>query len=119
MENHSPDVKKGRLRIVRLQGTAIMLILVAFSLSIGMAGFHWVAGLGWIDSFLNASMLLTGMGPVDEPVSNAGKIFAGIYALYSGIVFLSAIAIFIYPFIEHVRKDIINGMRDDKPNDCD
>lgn len=119
MENHSSDVKKSRLRIARLQGTAIMLILVAFSLSIGMAGFHWVAGLDWTDSFLNASMLLTGMGPVDEPEDKAGKIFAGIYALYSGIVFLSAIAIFIYPFIEHAGKHLMSEMNNKKPDDCD
>lgn len=119
MENHSPEVKKGRLRIARLQGTAIMLMLVAFSLSIGMAGFHWVAELDWTDSFLNASMLLTGMGPVDEPEDKAGKIFAGVYALYSGIVFLSAIAIFIYPFIEHAGKHLVGGINKNKPDDCD
>ena len=119
MENHNPDVKKGRLRIARLRGTAIMLILVAVSLSIGMVGFHSVAGLDWTDSFLNASMLLTGMGPVDEPESQAGKIFAGIYALYSGIVFLSAIAIFIYPFIEHTGKHLMGEINNKKSDDCD
>lgn len=119
MENHAPTVKKRKIHITRLQGTAIMVVLVIVSLTIGMAGFHWIAALDWIDSFLNASMLLTGMGPVDEPETDAGKIFAGIYALYSGIVFLSAIAIFIYPFIEHAGKHIVSGMNDKKPDDCD
>lgn len=119
MENHSMNEKKGKTKISRLQGTVHMLILVAISLSIGMAGFHWIAALGWTDSFLNASMLLTGMGPVDEPESDARKIFAGVYALYSGIVFLSSIAIFIYPFIEHTGKHMVSELNAEKPDDCE
>ncbi|MBY0434417.1 MAG: hypothetical protein K2U26_09930 [Cyclobacteriaceae bacterium] len=119
MENHKPEKIKVGMHQEQLRGTAIMLILLAFSLLIGMAGFHWVAKLDWTDSFLNASMLLTGMGPVDEPEDKAGKIFAGIYALYSGIVFLSAIAIFIYPFVEHAGKHLAGKIDDKKADDCD
>ena len=61
--------------------------LLAVSLVIGMAGYHWLAPMGWIDAFLNAAMLLGGMGPVDPPPANdAVKLFAGLYALYCGVV---------------------------------
>jgi hypothetical protein len=55
-----------------------------------MAIYHWTEGLDWIESFLNASMLLGGMGPVDMPRTTAGKILAGLYALFAGLVFVSA-----------------------------
>jgi len=62
--------------------------LVGFSLIAGMAGYRFIEGLSWTDSFLNASMILGGMGPVDPMKTEAGKIFAGFYALYSGLAFL-------------------------------
>lgn len=83
---------------------AFMLMLIIISLLIGMLGYRFLCALPWDDAFLNASMILTGMGPVDEPQSSTGKIFAGAYALYSGIVFLSAIAIFIYPLLSKIGK---------------
>ena len=65
------------------------IILVVF-LTIGIAGYHhWLAGLGWIDALLNASMILTGMGPVDPMQDDTGKLFASLYALYSGVAFLT------------------------------
>src|SRR6185503_18732499 len=54
---------------------AIALVLIAVSLAVGMAGYHSLEGLGWMDAFLNASMLLGGMGPVTTPVTDAGKLF--------------------------------------------
>ena len=84
--------------------TVIMMVIVTASLGIGMMGYHFLLGLSWIDSFLNAAMILTGMGPLDKANTNAGKLFSGIYAMYSGIVFLSAIAIFIYPIIQKIGK---------------
>ena len=64
----------------------ISIILVSASLGIGVAGYRWLVGLSWVDAFLNASMLLGGMGPVDTPPTDAGKVFAGLYALYCGLV---------------------------------
>src|SRR5262245_44264831 len=64
------------------------LLLLLFSLSCGTLGFHLLTGLTWIDSFLNASMLLGGMGPVGDMGPPLGKIFASLYALYAGLVFL-------------------------------
>ncbi len=67
--------------------------LVAASLAAGMAGYAHFERLGWIDAFLNAAMLMGGMGPVEAPRTDSGKIFAGAYALYCGLVFLVAVGI--------------------------
>ena len=76
---------------------AIAAIMIGGSLLIGMAGYHWLEGLSWIDSLVNASMLLGGMGPVNGLQTNAGKIFASFYALYSGIVFLIVAGVMFAP----------------------
>jgi hypothetical protein len=73
--------------------------IVAGSLAIGTLGYHWTERLGWIDAFLNASMILTGMGPVDPMHSTAGKLFASFYALYSGVVFLVTVGIVSAPVV--------------------
>ena len=73
--------------------------LVAFSLSVGMVGYHWLAHLPWIDAFLNAAMILSGMGPVDPITGHAAKLFAGCYALYSGIALLTTAGIILAPMI--------------------
>ena len=76
--------------------------IVVVSLVLGMAGYHWAAGFEWVDAFENACMLLGGMGPVG-PVANAGgKIFAGIFALYAGLVFLAVTALVLTPVLHHV-----------------
>lgn len=106
-------------RITRVQGILIMLTMISISLLIGVIGFKLTAGLDSTDAFLNAATLLTGMGPVDEPQNDAGKIFAGIYALYSGIVFLSSVAIFIYPILEHVGKHFTQPREEKKLEDCE
>jgi hypothetical protein len=73
------------------------LVIVAFSLAFGTTGYHYLAGLSWIDGLLNSAMILTGMGPVDKPESDAGKLFATFYALYSGIAFLTLVAVLMAP----------------------
>jgi hypothetical protein len=67
-------------------GLALALVLV--SLGAGMAGYHWFARQSWIDAFLNAAMLLGGMGPVGDIATPSGKIFAALFALYAGMLFL-------------------------------
>jgi hypothetical protein len=74
---------------------------VVFSLVIGMIGYHWVAHLPWIDAFQNSAMLLGGMGPVGEVHNTAGKIFAGVFALYAGLVFLAISALVLTPVFHH------------------
>ena len=73
--------------------------IVCGSLAIGMAGYRLLEGLSWTDSLLNASMLLGGMGPVDAPRTEAGKLFASLYALYSGIVFLVTAGVVMAPVL--------------------
>ena len=73
-------------------------LLLAISIGIGIWGYHYFAKLNWIDSLYNASMILTGMGPVDQMVTDNAKLFASIYALFSGVIFLSTVAIFFAPF---------------------
>jgi hypothetical protein len=72
-------------------------IIVGVSLFLGMLGYHITENLSWLDSLLNASMILTGMGPVNAMTTTAGKLFASFYALFSGVVFLSAIAFVLAP----------------------
>ena len=86
------------------------LLILAGSLLIGMIGYHHYFNLGWVDSLYNASMILTGMGPVDKAINDGGKIFASIYAIYSGVTFLTSVAIIISPvvhrFLHKFRIDI-------------
>ena len=74
-----------------------LLIILAFSLGMGMVGYHVFGNLAWLDSFLNASMILTGMGPVDHLDTDAGKLFAGIYAIFSGVAFLTFVGVLFAP----------------------
>jgi hypothetical protein len=85
-----------------LQHGAALLPLAFASLGLGMAIYHWAAGLSWADSFLNAAMLLGGMGPVDRITTTAGKWLAGAYALFAGIVFLVIAGAMLAPVIHHV-----------------
>lgn len=88
----------------------IDFVLLTFSLSIGVLGYHFIGGLSFVDAFLNASMILGGMGPVDILTSNAAKIFSGFYALYSGIAFLTSFAILIAPiFHRFLHKFHLDG----------
>lgn len=83
-----PLLSRGRfLRRMALHA-AVALVFVATSLGMGMLGYAHFEGLGWLDAFLNAAMLLGGMGPIEDPVTPEGKLFAGLYALYAGLVFL-------------------------------
>jgi len=77
----------------------VTLIIVVASLAMGMAGYHFIGGLQWIDAVHNSAMILTGMGPVDPMRTTGGKLFATFYALYSGIAFLSMTAVLLAPII--------------------
>jgi hypothetical protein len=76
--------------------------LLALSLGVGMLGYGRFEGLPWIDGFLNSAMLLGGMGPVNPPLTAAGKLFAGIYALYAGLVFIVTAALVVTPILHRV-----------------
>lgn len=78
------------------------LFLIGIALLIGILGYHFLADLEWINAFYNASMILTGMGPVAEMTTITAKVFSSFYALFSGIVFLSTIAIFFAPIAHRI-----------------
>jgi hypothetical protein len=85
-----------RKRVVR--HFILAQLVVGGALGIGMLGYHALARLNWVDSFLNASMILGGMGPVDPLHSSAAKIFAGCYALFSGLAFIGIASLLVAPF---------------------
>lgn len=76
--------------------------IISAALSLGVAGYHWIARLSWIDSILNAAMILTGMGPVAAMTTTSSKLFASAYALFSGVVFLSATGVLLAPIFHRL-----------------
>ncbi|HEV2390767.1 MAG TPA: hypothetical protein VG146_00245 [Verrucomicrobiae bacterium] len=82
-------------RVARSAGAALVIILG--SLGLGMTGYHAFEKMSWLDSFLNAAMILSGMGPVGPLQTSAGKLFAGCYALFSGLAFVSALGVVFAP----------------------
>ena len=79
-----------------------VLCLVVVSLAIGMAGYMYYEHLAWRDAFLNSAMLLGGMGPVESPQTPGSKVFAGLYALYAGLVFLIAAGVLFAPALHRI-----------------
>src|SRR4029079_10849626 len=72
------------------------------ALAVGMLGYRWTEGMTWIDSYLNASMILGGMGPVGELHTRDGKIFAGTYAIFAGVIFLVMVGVILAPVAHRV-----------------
>ncbi len=110
-EHHSQPLLP-RKAYFRRQGKhfLIALAIIGGSWLIGIAGYHFLENLNWIDSLLNSAMILGGMGPVDVLHTNAGKIFASLYALYSGIVFLVIAGVLFAPafhrMLHHFHLDM-------------
>jgi hypothetical protein len=94
----------------------IVLAIIGGSLFWGMLGYHLIEKMPWVDAFLNTAMLLGGMGPVDQMHTNAGKIFAGIYALYSGIVFLIVAGVLFAPSFHRMLHHFHLDMEGDGQN---
>src|ERR1041385_3121669 len=84
-------------RLGRFAGAAFLLVVISWV--IGILGYRALEGMAWIDASLNAAMILGGMGPVDTLHTDAGKLFASFYALFSGIVFLVAVGVLIAPIL--------------------
>jgi hypothetical protein len=93
------------LRRVGRHGLVALGVLV-FGLGIGVLGYHWLAHLNWIDSLLNASMILGGMGPIDPLPNNAAKLFASFYALFSGLAFVGIVSVLLVPFVHRLLHRI-------------
>jgi hypothetical protein len=77
-------------------------VLIGLSLGAGMCGYHLLEGMSWIDAFVNASMILSGMGPMGELHTTAGNVFAGSYALYSGLALILATGLIFSPIFHRV-----------------
>lgn len=111
MEHHHQPIASNRVFARRmLQYAALSVGIVGVSLGIGVLGYHLTEGLSWTDSLLNASMLLGGMGPVDPLKTEAGKLFASFYALFSGMILLVAVGVLLAPvfhrFLHHFHLDM-------------
>jgi hypothetical protein len=92
-----PLLSKKNFLIRFLRYAVISFGIIGFSLALGTIGYHYFGTLNWIDAFYNAAMILTGMGPVSEMPTNASKIFASLYAIYSGVAFLTVFAVLLAP----------------------
>jgi hypothetical protein len=102
--NHQAKLAAARTVFFRhlLTGIGIAGVLIGASLFAGVAGYHFLEGMTWTDAFVNAAMILSGMGPVTELQTSGGKLFAGCYALYSGLVLILASGIILGPFVRLV-----------------
>jgi hypothetical protein len=83
-----------------MKSALLAIAIITGSLIVGIAGYSYFFNLGFTDSLLNASMILTGMGPVDKAETNSAKIFASVYAIYSGVAFLTSVAVLFSPVFQ-------------------
>lgn len=99
---------------------AIAIGVLAVCLGGGVIGYHVFVGLGWIDSLLNASIILTGMGPVDTMPDDAAKVFASLYALVSGAVYPTLGALILYPIVHRMMAVLhLQSLSPPDPTDVD
>ena len=99
---HEPLLGRQQFAARVLRNLGASALLIAVSLLAGMTGYHLYEGMAWIDAFANASMILSGMGPLDPPKTWGGKLFAGLYALYSGLILIVIAAILLAPFVHRI-----------------
>ena len=95
----SPVISNRKFYKRVIRNLIVSVLIIVFSLLIGTLGYHFIGELSYIDAFYNSSMILTGMGPVNHIDCTAGKLFASFYALFSGLAFLTTIAVFLAPII--------------------
>ena len=100
----SPEQLRARLISHLRTNLLVAFVILSVSLGIGMLGYREFAGLEWIDAFLNASMLLSGMGPMSPMTNDSSKLFAGIYALYCGVVFVATVGLALSPVLSHAMR---------------
>lgn len=116
LENRRQKVTPFTHFIIRLVRYSLFALgLIVFSVLLGTVGYHHFGQISWLDSFHMACMILTGMGPVVEMTTPPAKLFSSIYALYSGVAFLSITAVFFAPLI-HRLLHILHVEDDEKEN---
>ena|ERR1041385_2537360 len=108
-----------RARFLRRMAVSLSLsaAIIAVGLAVGVVGYHWIAKLDWTDAFLEASMILTGMGAVATLSTTQSKIFAALFALFSGIVFISAVTILVAPLFHRLMHKF--HVADEDFKDCE
>lgn len=100
---HEPLAEPRVFRRRMLQSAGVTALVIGVSLALGMAGYHWLGGIpGWVDCLYNASMILGGMGPVAELRTQGAKVFASLYALYSGVVLLASVGLLLSPALHRL-----------------
>ena len=85
-----------------LKNIILALAIMMVCLAIGVAGYHYTDNIPWLDSLHNASMILSGMGPVVEIKSNGGKLFSSLYALFSGVIFITNVGVILAPAVHRI-----------------
>jgi hypothetical protein len=85
-----------------VSSVGVGLLIIGSALVIGIVGYHWIAGFGWIDSILEASMILGGMGPVNVLPNQGAKLFASAYALFSGLIFIGVMGVVLSPVVHRL-----------------
>ncbi len=102
-ERRESPLAPRRVFVVRVAAALLLALVLSFlGLGVGVLGYRYIAGFGWVDSILNASMILGGMGPVGELQSDSAKLFASFYALFSGLVFITITGIVLAPVAHRV-----------------
>jgi hypothetical protein len=105
-----PEVFRQRI----LASTALTVVVLAASLLLGMAGYHWLVGIPrWVDCLYSTSMIMGGMGPVGpDPTTDAGKVFASAYAIYSGVMLLASVGLMLSPALHRLLHNLHLGTED-------
>jgi hypothetical protein len=104
MYEHHKQPLASKVKFYRriLNNIVFALVIMGVCLLIGIAGYHYWGEVSWIDSLHNASMILSGMGPVVEIKSDSGKIFSSVYALFSGVIFITNVGVILAPAIHRI-----------------
>src|SRR5437870_8066527 len=117
MERHHQPLASGHTYLLRrLRSLAAAASIIFPSLGLGMLGYHLFGKLPWIDALLNASMILTGMGPVDTMQAVDGKLFSSCYALFSGIVFITTAGVLLAPVVHRVLHKFHLEIEPERPS---
>lgn len=106
-EHRTDPLLPGHRFVWRVAGfLALSALAIGAALGLGVLGYRFFGGLSWIDALVNASMILGGMGPVDPITTNAGKLFASAYALFSGLLFIGAASLVLAPFVHRIMHSL-------------
>ncbi len=110
-KKHEPLLSTRQFVLRFLRSILLGLLMIAAAQLFGMWGYHYFEGFSWVDSFVNAAMILSGMGPLNPLQTEGGKIFAGFYALFSGLAFIVVLGVIFAPLVHrfmhkfHIYED--------------